>query len=245
MDPVTGTLLAAIGGNIIGGMFGTSATKKANKANIQLQRENQGWLKEMSNTSYQRSTQDMLAAGLNPMLGFSQGGASTPGSSAARVEPNLAVMHATNSAADKVMQAAQIKLVNEQARKAGAEADFTAAHAAANIPELQNRSTMETQRLDAEVDKIVAEIKQLEETGKLTKAQTEQALAQASQLREMLPYLKEASGIETELKKYQRNSAKAESDLWGTAGEEGKAVGLAGKALKLFRDLAILTKDRK
>jgi len=245
MDPVTASILAGIGGDIIGGIFGSSSTKKANKANIQLQRENQAWMKEMSNTSYQRSTQDMLAAGLNPMLGFSQGGASTPSSSAATVEPNMAMSRATTSAASKAMMAAQISLTNQQARKAAAEADYTQAHTAANVPELSFRSTQESNRMSAEVDKIVAEINQLNTQGKLTDAQREQALAQAKQLREMLPYLKEASGIDTQLKKYQTNSAKAESDLWEDAGEEGKALGLAGKALKLFKDLAILTKDRK
>lgn len=245
MDPVTAAALIGIGGDFLSGIFGGSATKKANKANIALQRENQTWLKSMSDTSYQRSTQDMLAAGLNPMLGFSQGGASTPGSSAATVEPNMAMSRATSSASMKAMQVAQLELTTQQARKAAAEADYTTAHTAAEVPQLQFRSHQTSNRMSAEVDKIVAEINQLHKTGELTDAQASQAHAQASQLREMLPYLKEASGIETQLKKYQTSSAKAESDLWDTAGEEGKAVGLAGKALKLFKDLAILTKDRK
>lgn len=40
------------------------------------------YMTEMSGTSYQRATKDMMAAGLNPMLAYSQGGASTPSASA-------------------------------------------------------------------------------------------------------------------------------------------------------------------
>ena len=41
-------------------------------------REQMSFQKEMSNSAYQRSMTDMKAAGLNPMLAFSQGGASSP-----------------------------------------------------------------------------------------------------------------------------------------------------------------------
>lgn len=49
-------------------------------AQIQQQRE---YETSMSNTSYQRAIGDMQAAGLNPMLAYHQGGASTPASPAA------------------------------------------------------------------------------------------------------------------------------------------------------------------
>lgn len=40
---------------------------------------NRNWQEEMSNTAYQRAVEDMRKAGLNPILAFSNGGASTPG----------------------------------------------------------------------------------------------------------------------------------------------------------------------
>lgn len=116
IDPVTGAALIGLGGSFLGGLFGHSAQKKANKTNIRLQQEQLAWQERMSNTAWQRGKQDMLAAGFNPMLAFSQGPASTPNVSAAQVQPEDAFARGVSSAADKAMQVLQLKNMELQNR---------------------------------------------------------------------------------------------------------------------------------
>ncbi|WNK14932.1 MAG: DNA pilot protein [Microvirus sp.] len=77
MLPLLGAALPALG-SVIGGLIGSHGQHEANEATAAMAREQMDFQKEMSSTAYQRATQDMKAAGLNPMLAYMQGGASSP-----------------------------------------------------------------------------------------------------------------------------------------------------------------------
>lgn len=186
--------LAGAASGAYGSYLEYKGLKETNAQNLQIAREQMGFQERMSDTAYQRAMADMQKAGLNPMLAYSQGGASTPsGASATMQNPKSALARGLDKVVGNAMDVARLRN----------ETSGTEAKAALDNESVKTQKT--TQELNDSSARANLERAQRE------RAEKDLAEKKKEMLDKQMPAIEEKAKYDAEKNRYEKDFIKYDS----------------------------------
>ncbi len=174
-------LLIPAASSAAAGYLAYQGQDKANVFNLRIAREQMAFQERMSSSAYQRSMDDMKAAGLNPMLAFGQGPAATPGGASATMESAIGEGVASAKSARRLTS--ELKSMKSGRRLQENQA-LLARNAAAREASVTAKTMLESDLVDLQKRILSLQLPALENSAKVEKSPLGPKAAIADRLRQ-------------------------------------------------------------
>lgn len=210
-----------VGDIVTGGAISNNkAIEETNAQNIAFAKEQNAFQERMSNSAYQRAMADMSKAGLNPMLAFSQGGASTPSG----VSPSLTAPRPGDVGGGLGNTASKVMGLGMDMKKNAADVDLTRKNV--DVADSQVRLN------EINAEKNTASASETRENTKLLKKQQEKVDLEKQKVKQEVHRGERDNEIQDSRRDVDKKLAPA--DAWLDRIEQG--AGVVGSALRsMFR----------